>query len=81
MQTTIDASGRLVIPAEIRRRLGLTGGETLDLDVHDDTIEISVAPTPMRLVRREGVLVAETDRPMPTLTAELVRETLERVRR
>lgn len=37
--------------------------------------------TPMRLEKRAGRLVAVTDRPMPVLTQELVRDTLEKVRK
>ena len=37
--------------------------------------------TPMHLEEREGRLVAVADRPMPALTQELVRETLEQIRR
>jgi hypothetical protein len=44
-------------------------------------LELEVPTTPMRLVRRGTRVVAETDREMPTLTQETVRETLERVRR
>jgi hypothetical protein len=36
---------------------------------------------PMRLEEREGRLVSVADHPMPLLTQELVRETLEKVRR
>jgi hypothetical protein len=35
----------------------------------------------MRLEEREGGVVAVADRPMPTLTAEAVRDTIDRVRR
>jgi hypothetical protein len=35
----------------------------------------------MRLEKRSGRLVAVADRPMPKLTAELVRKTLEQTRR
>lgn len=47
----------------------------------DSRIEIEVVPTPMRLEEDEHGVVAVTDEPMPVLTAEMVRETLERVRR
>lgn len=51
------------------------------MSIRDGRIEIEPIPAPLRLVEREGVLVAETEVPLPPLTAEEVRNTLERVRR
>ncbi|NJD30151.1 MAG: AbrB/MazE/SpoVT family DNA-binding domain-containing protein [Chloroflexi bacterium] len=81
MRTTIDNAGRIVVPKAIREELALYGGQELEVAARDGRIEIEVPPTPMRLEDRGGILVAVTDVPMPTLTQELVRETLERVRR
>lgn len=81
MKTTIDSAGRVVIPKSIRLRLGLTGGETIEIREHDGVVEIEPAPTPMELEERDGVLVAVPDRDLPALTDEMVRETLERSRR
>ena len=81
MRTTIDSAGRIVVPKAIRDKLALHGGQELDVTSRDGRIEIEVPPTAMRLEDRDGVTVAVTDRPMPPLTHELVRETLERVRR
>ena len=44
-------------------------------------MEIEIAPTPMRLERRGKGMVAVPDVELPALTADLVRETLERIRR
>lgn len=81
MKTTIDGAGRVVIPKDVRRRLGLSGGQELDVVERDGSIQISPVATPVRLVQRGGVLVAEPDQAMPVLTADEVRDTLERVRR
>jgi AbrB family looped-hinge helix DNA binding protein len=81
MRTTIDHAGRIVVPKAIREELALYGGQALELTSRDGRIEIEVPPTPMRLEDHDGVVVAVTDLQMPTLTQELVRETLERVRR
>jgi AbrB family looped-hinge helix DNA binding protein len=81
MRTTIDSAGRIVVPKAIREELALYGGEELEVTAVDGRIEIEVPLTPMRLVKRGGHWVAVPDRPMPTLTAEMVRETLEKVRR
>lgn len=56
-------------------------GQELELNAVDGRLEIEHQATPMRLERRGKRLVAVTDREMPTLTAEAVRETLEQVRR
>lgn len=81
MRTVIDAAGRLVVPKAARDQLGLTAGTELVLRVVDERIEIEVPATGMRLEEHEHGLVAVADREMPVLTADLVRETLERVRR
>lgn len=81
MKTTIDAAGRIVVPKAIRERLGLTGGEVLDLVEHDGTIEITAAPAELALVERGGVLVATPARELPPLTDDDIRAALERGRR
>jgi AbrB family looped-hinge helix DNA binding protein len=81
MRTTIDAAGRIVVPKAIREDLALYGGQEVELTTVDGRIEIEVPPTPMHLEKRGRVHVAVPDVPLPPLTAELVRETLEKVRR
>jgi AbrB family looped-hinge helix DNA binding protein len=65
MRTTIDKAGRVVIPAGVRDRAGLTPGTTLEVTVDETGIRLErVAPGPrvMKVGRR---LVAR-----PTVTAE-----------
>lgn len=81
MRITIDSAGRLVVPKSIRDELGLRGGEELEIVERDGRIEIEPVPTPMRLVDRGGVLVAEAEDPLPPLTDEVVRDTVEKTRR
>ncbi len=82
MRTTIDSAGRVVVPKAFRDELGLTGGEELEIQAVDGRLEVEVPPTPMHLERRAGALVAVPDGDaLPPLSAETVRETLERVRR
>jgi AbrB family looped-hinge helix DNA binding protein len=82
MKSTIDSAGRLVIPKSLRARLGLRGGEVLDIRERDGVIEIEPAPTPMRLVDEgDGSVAAVPQHPLPPLTDELVRATLEGTRR
>ncbi len=81
MRTTIDGAGRLVIPKAVRDELDLAPGTELELRIVDRRIEIEIPVTPMRLVEHGSGVVAVTDREMPVLTAEMVRDTLEHVRR
>jgi AbrB family looped-hinge helix DNA binding protein len=81
MRTTIDAAGRLVVPKPIRDRLGLHGNQQVEISERDGHIEIEAAPTDVELLREGSVLVARPERPLPALTDEIVRETLDNVRR
>jgi AbrB family looped-hinge helix DNA binding protein len=81
MRAAIDAAGRIVIPKELRERLGLHRGRPVDIRERDGRIEIEPAATPMSLVRQDGGLVAVPEEALPPLTDEMVRDTLERTRR
>lgn len=81
MVATIDSAGRIVIPKRLREELHFRPGQKLELSAVDGRLEIEPRATPIRLVEREGQLVAVADCEMPTLTAEMVRETLEQIRR
>jgi AbrB family looped-hinge helix DNA binding protein len=81
MRATIDGGGRVVVPKPVRERLGLRPGTEVELTERDGWIEIAPAATPMRLVGRGDDVVAETDREMPTLTADEVRRVIEQARR
>lgn len=64
MRTTIDKAGRVVIPAPVRERAGLTPGTELEITTDDTGIRLErVAPGP-RLVKVGRRLVAR-----PTVTA------------
>jgi AbrB family looped-hinge helix DNA binding protein len=81
MKTTIDAAGRIVVPKALRQALGLKPGQPMEIRAGDGRLEIEIAPTPMQLRKRGKGMVAVPVDPLPPLTAEQVRETLERVRR
>ena len=81
MRTTIDSAGRIVVPKALRDELGLTAGEELELRAVDGGLQVDILSTPMRLVERDGDLVADAEGEMPELTPEVVRSTLERTRR
>jgi antitoxin PrlF len=58
MTTTIDKAGRVVIPVEVRKRLGLTAGTELEMAVEGFTIRLVRAVAGPQLVRRGERLVA-----------------------
>jgi AbrB family looped-hinge helix DNA binding protein len=58
MRTTIDKAGRVVIPAAVREKAGLTAGTALEITVDDTGVRLErVAPGP-KLVRVGRRLVA-----------------------
>ena len=81
MRTVIDSAGRIVVPKPLRHALGLKPGQPLDIRASDGGLEIEIAATPMQLKRRGKGLVAVAAAKLPPLTADQVRDTLERVRR
>lgn len=81
MKTTIDRAGRLVVPKPIRDAAGIAPGAQLQIRVADGRIEIEPAPLEVKLVKRGSLTVAVPRRPVPPLTEDVVRETVERLRR
>lgn len=81
MKVIIDAAGRIVVPKPLRQALGLKAGQTLEIQAGDGRLEVEIAATPMPLKKRGKGVVAVPDAKLPALTAQRVRETLERVRR
>jgi len=81
MKTTIDKAGRVVVPKPMRDELGLRGGAEIEIALVDGHIEIEPVASHIRLERKDGRLVAMSDREMPALTAEMVRDVLEQIRR
>jgi antitoxin PrlF len=58
MITTIDKAGRVVIPAEVRKRLGLTPGTELEMMIEGFAIRLVRSVAGPELVRRGERLVA-----------------------
>lgn len=81
MRATIDGAGRVVIPKDLRHRLGISGGRVLEIRERDGRIEIEPAAVPMSIEQRDGGPVAVPAGDLPPLTDEIVRATLERTRR
>ncbi len=80
MRTTIDSSGRLVVPKSLRDALGLLGGEDVEIRACDGHLEVEPVLSPMHLEQRDGGVVAVPDVELPPLTSALVREALEQTR-
>jgi len=56
--TTLDSTGRVVVPAEVRKKLGLATGARFTVDVVADRIELTPATPPeSAVVRKAGRLV------------------------
>ncbi len=81
MKTRLDAAGRLVVPKALRQALGLKPGQVLDVRAGDGRLEVEITPTRMVLKRRGKGVVAVPQAKLPVLSADQVRDTLERVRR
>ena len=83
MQITIDGAGRVVIPSDVRRRLGLHAGSLLELHVDDDCVRLEPAVPTATVAEDDGVLVvrrAAGAAPSPSLSTADVRAILEEVR-
>lgn len=76
-QVRIGPQGRLVIPADVRKRLKLHSGDSLSLRVEDDRI---VLERPEAAIARIQRLFAEAA-PGRSLTEELIAERREEARR
>jgi bifunctional DNA-binding transcriptional regulator/antitoxin component of YhaV-PrlF toxin-antitoxin module len=81
MRIAIDAAGRLVVPKSLRTELGITGPAEVEVVWTDGRLELSVPDTPARVEMRDGLAVIVPQTPAPPMSAQAVRETLERVRR
>jgi AbrB family looped-hinge helix DNA binding protein len=63
MRTTIDRAGRVVIPASIRDRAGLSPGSELEVTLEDSTVKIERVASGPRLVKVGRRLVARPTAP------------------
>jgi AbrB family looped-hinge helix DNA binding protein len=57
LKTTLDRFGRVLIPKKVRVELGLSAGDSLEVESRDDGILIKPLHDEPHLVDKEGVLV------------------------
>lgn len=82
MSSTIDKAGRLVIPAPLRKRLGLDPGTEIEFKVEGFSLRLVRAVPGPEIVERNGRLIARPQRPQselpPVDIAELIEEERDR---
>jgi AbrB family looped-hinge helix DNA binding protein len=71
LQTKVTEGGRVVIPAEFRRQLGLQVGSDVILDIADGELRIRSV---QQAIQRAQSLVRRHVRPTASLADELIRE-------
>lgn len=81
MRVTIDHAGRVVVPKRLREALQLEAGMVLEIRAREGRLELEPVAATMRLVRRGKGLVATTEQPLPTISADDVRAVIESQRR
>jgi AbrB family looped-hinge helix DNA binding protein len=81
MQTRVSSKGQIVLPAPLRRKLGIQAGDPLDIAVDKDRI---VLTAPKKKTYRAKIIkdpvtgfpVIDVGPDAPILTSEMVRELL-----
>jgi len=81
MKTTMDRAGRVVVPKAIRDRLQLADGGEVEITEHDGVAEIRPATLGARVIDAADGPVVDPGESMPPLTDDVVRDTLDSVRR
>ena len=70
----IDKAGRVVLPKEIRDRMGLHSGTEFEVIEEADRIVLKPVPKPPRLVRKKGFLVFVPDEPPKEDIVEFIKK-------
>lgn len=60
MQTTIDGAGRLVVPKELRDRLGITAGSRVEINEDGAGLRIDVVASDL-IIEVDGYLLIDSD--------------------
>jgi AbrB family looped-hinge helix DNA binding protein len=81
MRTTIDGAGRLVLPKQLRDRLGLRGGSAVEIEEREGRIEIRPADVAVAVDDSGGKPILRGPADAPPLTTDEVRSLVEITRR
>ena len=81
MQTRVSSKGQIVLPAPLRRKLGIQAGDPLDIAVEKNRIVLTAPrkkPYKARIIEDPvtGFPVIDVGPDAPELTSEMVRELL-----
>jgi AbrB family looped-hinge helix DNA binding protein len=81
MRTRVSTKGQIVLPAPLRRRLGIRAGDSLDIAVEKDRVvltQVSNSKCEARMVEDPvtGFIAIDFGPDAPILTSEMVRELL-----
>ena len=79
-ESTIDHSGRIVIPNDLCEKAGLKPGIPLQVTFRDGHVEIEPLPRQVRVSRHGSVAIAEPEQDSEPLTNEQVLRTLDDIR-
>ena len=82
MVTTLSSKGQVVLPKNLRTRLGLRSGTKLDCRIKDGAIVLTPQDEPAartRLVReaRTGLYITRSSKAGPRVTSEQVRAAMD----
>jgi AbrB family looped-hinge helix DNA binding protein len=81
MRVSIDGVGRVVIPKQMRDKLGIDGPTELELTASDGKLELAVPDSRAWVEERDGLAVIVIDPPPPPLDQDAVRAVLESIRK
>jgi AbrB family looped-hinge helix DNA binding protein len=81
MQTRVSTKGQVVLPGQLRRRLGIRAGDPLDVGVEGQRIVLTLTPRRLRPARIvadpvTGLPVLSSGTNAPALTSKDVEEIL-----
>jgi AbrB family looped-hinge helix DNA binding protein len=81
MRTKLSTKGQVVLPSQLRTRLGLQAGDDLEVELEGDRIILRLPKVPKgkaRIIKDpvSGLPVLDTDDDVPLLTSEQVDEIL-----
>lgn len=57
---TVDSKGRIILPREVRERLGITPGTVVEVDERDGKAVVKPEDDPEQIIERMEQLVEET---------------------